>query len=73
MIQKNYPAQLIEVVNTSELWNEMNPILFKGEVGIETDTHYFKIGDGISPWQALPYSRSSINLLSPGSGITIED
>jgi hypothetical protein len=32
-----------------------NPILAAGELGIETDTNQFKIGDGVLTWNALPY------------------
>jgi hypothetical protein len=32
-----------------------NPILAAGEMGIETDTDRFKIGDGTTIWNSLPY------------------
>ena len=32
-----------------------NPILAEAEMGIETDTSLFKIGDGVSRWNDLPY------------------
>jgi len=32
-----------------------NPILAEGEMGIEIDTHRFKIGDGITAWNSLAY------------------
>jgi hypothetical protein len=32
-----------------------NPILLSGEFGYETDTTYMKIGDGVTPWNYLPY------------------
>lgn len=34
-----------------------NLVLLKGEVGIETDTGKFKIGDGAKNWKALSYSN----------------
>lgn len=37
-------------------WTAANPILLKGELGLETDTNKFKIGDGTTAWNALPYS-----------------
>lgn len=43
-------------------WATVNPVLYEGEVGIETDTGKFKIGDGISSYQALPYSLGSTAL-----------
>lgn len=33
-----------------------NEILHAGEVGYETDTGKFKIGDGITQWSSLPYA-----------------
>ena len=36
-------------------WVINNPILAGGEMGIETDTKQFKIGDGIMQWRDLPY------------------
>ncbi len=36
-------------------WGVNNPILLSGEPGYETDTHRFKIGNGIKPWNELGY------------------
>jgi hypothetical protein len=36
-------------------WIQTNPILASGEMGIELDTHTFKIGDGVLRWNDLPY------------------
>lgn len=36
-------------------WTSVNPILALGEVGIETDTKKFKVGDGTSQWTSLTY------------------
>ncbi|MFN9301734.1 MAG: hypothetical protein ACK6DA_03075, partial [Candidatus Kapaibacterium sp.] len=36
-------------------WTTANPILASGEMGIETDTDLFKIGDGSTTWNLLPY------------------
>lgn len=32
-----------------------NPTLLAGEIGIETDTYEFKIGDGVTAWNSLAY------------------
>lgn len=37
-------------------WTSTNPILSDGEVGVESDTGKFKIGDGASSWTALDYA-----------------
>jgi hypothetical protein len=39
----------------SVVWNAANPILFLGEMGVETDTNRVKVGDGVTPWIILPY------------------
>lgn len=36
-------------------WAKVNPILQQGEVGYETDTRQRKIGNGVTPWNDLPY------------------
>ena len=38
-------------------WTGNNPILLSGELGIETDTGYFKIGDGGHNWNDLTYAN----------------
>lgn len=34
-----------------------NPILAEGELGLETDTHAYKIGNGTNTWATLPYNQ----------------
>lgn len=36
-------------------WDTKNPVLLDGEVGFETDTKNFKVGNGTSSWQELQY------------------
>lgn len=38
-------------------WTSNNPILLSGELGIESDTGYFKIGDGEHNWNDLTYAN----------------
>lgn len=40
-------------------WIEVNPILAQGEPGFILDENRFKIGDGITPWNDLPYIGES--------------
>lgn len=40
---------------TAAAWTASNPVLGLGEVGAETDTRRFKVGDGSSTWSALSY------------------
>ena len=42
--------------DTSANWTLYNPTLLNGEMGINTDTYQFKLGNGTSPWSALPYN-----------------
>jgi len=46
------------------LWTVSNPILSIGELGIETDTGFIKIGDGASPWVDLLYSGSPKSVIT---------
>jgi hypothetical protein len=39
----------------SGTWTSANPLLQDGEFGLETDTRLFKIGDGVTLWNDLPY------------------
>ena len=38
-------------------WTANNPTLLAGEFGAESDTGYFKIGDGATTWNDLPYAN----------------
>lgn len=45
--------------DSAENWTTKNPVLLKGELGIEIDSNLFKIGDGLAAWTALPYANES--------------
>jgi hypothetical protein len=36
-------------------WTSANTVLSAGEIGFETDTNKFKIGNGSTAWNSLPY------------------
>ena len=40
---------------TAAAWTAANPVLLAGEMGIETDTRRYKIGDGATAWAGLSY------------------
>ena len=42
--------------DTAANWTSTNPTLAAGEMGIETDTYKFKVGNGSTAWASLPYS-----------------
>lgn len=42
--------------DTAENWSQVNPVLKKGEVGVELGSpSAMKIGDGVTPWNTLEY------------------
>jgi hypothetical protein len=41
--------------DTAANWTSADPILAQGEMGIESDTDQFKIGNGADSWSDLPY------------------
>ncbi len=43
---------------TAQQWEDADPTLAAGEIGIETDTNTFKFGDGNTPWTQLSYALS---------------
>lgn len=42
--------------DTAANWTTKNPLLLKGEMGVEIDTKKIKIGNGTDRWTALEYS-----------------
>jgi len=43
---------------TAAQWTGANPILAAGEIGFESDTNQFKIGDGVNHWDDLSYFKN---------------
>lgn len=41
--------------DTAAAWTAANPVLAAGELGLETDTTYYKIGNGSTAWTSLAY------------------
>lgn len=56
MATKTLKTKIIMRNDTAENWRIKNPILDKGEIGVESDTHKFKIGDNATAWNALGYA-----------------
>lgn len=44
--------------DTAAAWVAANSLLTIGEIGLETDTHKFKIGDGVTAWNSLGYASA---------------
>jgi hypothetical protein len=54
---------------TASQWTTADPVLAAGEIGVESDTAKFKIGDGINTWSNLDYYETAT-----AAGVTfIED
>jgi len=50
--------------DTAATWANVskNPVLAQGEIGLETDTGKFKIGDGTTAWNSLTYATDGSKL-----------
>lgn len=53
MAQKTLNTRIILRNDTSENFQSINPILLKGEIGLEIDTLRYKIGDGSTKWNDI--------------------
>lgn len=49
-------ARILHRYNEANYWAELNPVLGKGEIGIESDTSLSKLGDGSTHWNDLAYA-----------------
>ena len=45
-------------------WTAANPVLAAGEIGFETDTNKFKMGNGTSTWSQLIYFANAAELVA---------
>lgn len=45
--------------DTAANWTAENPTLLAGEIGVESDTGYWKIGTGAAAWNSLGYVRGT--------------
>jgi hypothetical protein len=55
-------ARLLFRKGTAAQWAAANPILLNGEPAWETDTGYFRIGDGVTAYNSLPIYTLSANV-----------
>ena len=56
---------------TASQWTSANPILNGGEIGWESDTNKFKIGDGTNHWDDLDYFIDANSTVNPSFGTSI--
>lgn len=53
-------------------WVEKNPVLAKGEPGVEVDTGKFKLGDGVTSWVGLHYAGVLVSASEQNGYIQID-
>jgi len=60
---------------TAADWQSANTLLAQGEIGYETDTNKFKIGDGVTAWNSLGYFVNAAEILdgAPGTLDTLNE
>lgn len=57
--------------DTSSNWTTNNPTLAAGEIGYETNTGKFKIGDGTTAWTSLGYTQNgTVTSITAGTGLS---
>ena len=62
-------AQIRYRRDQSANWTSVNPTLAAGEAGYELDTRLLKIGDGVTPWNNLPYHSAQLTIADDDSTI----
>lgn len=50
-------TRMLQRRGTASQWTSANTILAEGEIGFETDTRQFKVGNGSIAWTSLPYFK----------------
>lgn len=50
------------------IWTSVNPVMFDGEAGHESDTGKWKIGDGVTAWNDLPY-KAGVDSVDGETGV----
>ena len=68
MASKTQYGRIALISLAKSAWNA-DVVLLKGEIGIETDTGLFKIGDGATTWSNLKYANEVINNLTSDSTV----
>ena len=58
-------ASIIQIRrDTAANWTSANPVLAQGELGVETNTLKFKVGDGTTTWSSLNYLIDAANYVT---------
>ena len=56
MTQTTVRVQIQQRTDTAANWTSANPTLLAGELGHESDTKKYKLGDGSTAWTSLDYA-----------------
>jgi hypothetical protein len=56
--------------DTAADWTAADPVLLLGEIGVETDTRRYKIGDGTTAWSGLSYYIDGVAIRGQCSKMT---
>jgi hypothetical protein len=57
-------AQIVLRHGTSDEWTAANPVLAQAELGVDTTLSRFKLGDGATRWNLLPWQSTSLDTLN---------
>lgn len=66
---KTLRTQILLRNDSAANWERTNPVLGKGECGIDLDNNTFKFGDGKTAWKDLKYAGTSIRIEGEGDVI----
>lgn len=59
--------------DTAAGWTAADPTLLNGELGFETDTYKYKLGDGTTAWNSLAYASSPDKLVEGNTEAEVVD
>lgn len=59
-------------IGSAAEWTSVNPVLFEGEAGHETDTGKWKLGDGITDWVGLAYKPGVMSVAGKTGIVTLD-
>lgn len=66
--------QIAFVADTAAVLHSSNVVLEDGQVGVEIDSRLFKVGNGVTPWNDLPYANiNSVQSVWVGLSQTISN
>jgi hypothetical protein len=61
----------MQITKTAAQWTTDNTVLRATQIGIESDTRFWKLGDGTTAWNSLPYMKHAFNVATDNVIINI--